>query len=195
MGQSEKWLVKNNTGTMFFLPKNRIKFEPPNTCRDLVAATGKTVEELERDPEISINVGEIGDHSRGLVTVEKIKAVREEIVEKIIVKEKSLDIENLENKINSLASIIEMLVQRPVETSTEIDEEKLAKLIQENMNITFVNGENIVSRENEKGIEKAIERMVSTHKKPDDKNFESLGKNIEVDDDALDNVDILSDLI
>jgi hypothetical protein len=172
----DKFLVKNNSGTILKLIKNRITIAVDGQI-DLATRLNKTIAELKRDPEISREIT-----YNNLVILEEFDASKDyELRDKLDV---LIDIMSKEKKDKPQVNISDGII----DAIEKILNEKLSKI---NVN-TIQNDANheIVDREEDRLREKVLEQLVS-RQKPTEMNFESLGseKKIEKKEDFSDLID------
>ncbi|GAF90343.1 unnamed protein product, partial [marine sediment metagenome] len=53
--EEDRFVVQNNTNTVLILTKNKITMSPRQVV-DLIIRTGKSLHELDKDPEIRLNL-------------------------------------------------------------------------------------------------------------------------------------------
>jgi hypothetical protein len=97
----QRYVLKNNSGTVLNLAKNKIMFRP-NQMIDIVSRTGKTIIDIENDPEIMREIG-----YKNLVLIERFDP-----------NDKS---EELSRKMDSILAKLEPINVEPV-ASKEIKE-------------------------------------------------------------------------
>lgn len=185
----EQWVVKNNTRGPVFLPKNKIHFNHPDQEKELCFTTNKTVEELERDPEINFNI------EKGfIITVSKISEKQQEKIENRKV------VSDLSQQIDELKALLiasQQQNQNNQPEPKELDTDKIIEAIKDNIQINVKSSgkseENIVSSEEEKMKEDALKELIF-RKDKSTKSFDNLGSSKEVKIEGEGNEDLLDDL-
>lgn len=184
----EHWIVKSNAEGHLFLPKLGLSFKSKNNEKELCFLTGKSVADLEKDPEIISSMA-----ANNLITVSK-----ETISE---------DNENLINEINELKKMIRegrsetntqpSIPQQPFDFTALINAIKTEiKTSVGSANVSGQAGENIVLSDDseEKAREEAIKQLIFKGKDTSVKNFDKLGSETQVENESDGNENLLGDI-
>lgn len=170
----DKWIVQNNVHGPLHLPRNKIRLMKFGDEIDLVSYTGKTIDQLELDPEIgrAFSFNHLKEVQKG------------EIIK--------------ENQVSALEKKIDKLFELLSNKSNEVDLNELASKIIFAQEKNFVKNEdnlsqNVVLRDEEERMrEDALAKLISSAKKPEQK-MDSFGKNekeVESDGDFTDLIDL-----
>lgn len=176
----ESWVVRNKSGKTLFLTKNNILFKRDGDAIDLVARTGKRIDDLEFDKEIKINFS-----YNNLVTVSKVR------------EEKVMEIPNeIDEKLNKLLDAVASIraVENVEKNDNSSDINKILSYIKD-MKINGVSNEIDVDQEKneEKLREDFLKQLMENKKaKEEDTKMDNFGKNkrqIDSDEDFTDLID------
>lgn len=174
----EKWIVKNNSGTMLNLPKCGIFFKKADEVLDLVNHTGRTVSDLENDPELRKNFS-----YNNILTIEKVKFTPEAISD-------SESLQTLSKKLDILTEYI----SKKTENNDQIDMSKIEDIVKKGL---FGLSSNIVlnndtrNNEEEEMRQDALKKLID-NSSASEKNLENFGskkREIEDHDDFSDMID------
>jgi len=206
--KNESWVVKNITKGPLYLPQNKIRFHKPNQERDLVFFTGKTIFQLERDPEIHKHLKEKTIETVGeIIRFDNPSVISDDAINKL---RKEIENQNIASQIDELKELLkaakEKENQEPISQpppppepapTPNIDMSEIIKTIKDNINVTINQqvGEKTSYNENdeeeEKLREEALEKLIFSKKEKITKNFEKLGKEKEIENESSGNEDLL----
>lgn len=180
----DKLIVKNNTGTIFSFKifDKTYRFQHKESQKDLVVETGRSVSEIENN----FAYLEARDKYKQLVVVE-----REVDVPPFLDYGLSDKMDKILETVSRLSEKTEIDPIKQVEVEPNSDE-IVGEILKAIRGIQIIGNSTVVSSEEEKLHEKALEQLIAKDKKPQ-MNFESLGKNKKTD--YKDNSDVLDDLI
>lgn len=174
----EKWIIKKNINGILYMSKNRIKLVGQNDAVDLIAHTGKTVAQLEKDPEILLNKAH-----NNFITVE---LVRDEI--------------NNEQMGQMFALLKDSMRQMMSDNKGSMEEivDKISKIKPSESKIVVINdGGRVITAEDEKEEEMMRQSAIKDLLKKDDKsekNIGNIGDYKEAQDESYGNENLLSGL-
>lgn len=187
--EEEQWIVKNNTKGPLMLPINKVNFKTSGQEKELCFHTGKTIEALEHDPEIKMNLAH-----QNIVTIYKSSEGGQN--------RGSEETYYILQEIKNLKKLIEDNPQKQDAPQAQIpfNTDDLIKAIKDNLVVNVTGNSssegdgNIVSSEEEKMKEEALRKLIFNSKKDVSKSFDGLGSEKEVINEAEGNEDLLDDI-
>lgn len=180
----EHWIVENNSGGVLVLTidGHNIVLKRSTDRVDLVFRTGKKVADLEENQELSLHFDQ-----NNLITIEKQKNVTEE--------------QSLSLKIDSLMSMLSNMPkaesngnitdQERVSIDSDL-KESIAEVIREQISKMHLPGNSLslTEKEEQRMRELALQKLVNNQKKIDS-NFNKIGKDRVIDNEADGNEDLI----
>ena len=189
----QRYIVKNNSGTVFNLKQNKIMFKP-NQMVDMVNRTGKTIVEIENDVEIMREIG-----YKNLLVIERFDPNdrNDELVRKMDNLLERLQCEKKEPIPEPVKELVKEIIQEPVKEEIKISNinlEDIKKVVDECLKSVLKSGNFVqsgnktINNDDEKLRELAIEQLLK-RAAPVEKNL-NLGVDREVEhEDHSDDID------
>jgi len=178
--EDDRFVVKNNTKTILVLSKNKIKMGPGEVI-DLISRTGKSLQELDRDPEIKLNLA-----YRNLVLIDKFDS-RPILVQGAVDTDLSKKIDALMEMVSNKGTIEIREEPIAIDSILEVIRLEMSKI---KGRVDKEGNPVNVSKEEEEMRLKAIKQMIK-HDKKVNKNFDKFGKERKNEEESEDFSDII----